>query len=30
MKMIGLDLYTGDEATILNIEGSQEIEFVFF
>ncbi len=30
MQMIGIDLNVGDEATIINIEGSQEIEFVFF
>ena len=30
MKMIGLDIFSGDKITIINIEGSQSIEMVFF
>ena len=30
MKMIGLDLFSGDKVTVINIEGSQNIEMVFF
>jgi len=30
MEMIGLDLFSGDIIKIINIEGSQEVEIVFF